>query len=213
MEYRDGWLHSLFEDEVDQIVVVIDTLLVDWRPRKSERKNARPSYTETVVLDTLRSESFNVLLVKVVVLVCRIVLRPIVLDKQLHHGRSTALFSDSSLDLGGRTCHAKDEIFRKVIAVSWTKVVGWGEDKLARRDWRGRNSSAVNAYFREVGRIRSLPQSCPCCIAEGILGVCCRCCCVWIPASPSRCGQAGHQRLMRRIGLGICSGARGGRGD
>src|SRR4051812_32706170 len=65
--------HALGKDKVDEIIVVVQSCLVDRSSRQRERQYSGPWDRETVVLNTNGSKPFNVLLVQKVVLVCHVV--------------------------------------------------------------------------------------------------------------------------------------------
>lgn len=62
----DRWLHTVFDASIDEIVVMIDSQLIDGSA--TERQDARPRQREAVDLDSLGGQAGDVFFVKIVVL-------------------------------------------------------------------------------------------------------------------------------------------------
>ena len=156
--------HAFVEDEVDHVVVVIDAFLIDRGAWKSERQDSGPRNAEREVLDAHRSDSLDILLIVVVMLVGDIALGSTVLNQNVHQRGRLALFGRSSLDLTSTRGHAKFETRREVVAVGRAKVVLGRQNQLRGRDWGCQDRSTVQRASRilsEVGRIGVLPKSRP----------------------------------------------------
>lgn len=135
MKHRDHGLHARIKNGLDQIIVMVNSLLVDRSARKDKRQDAGPWDRETVVLNTHGCQALDVLLVQKVVLIGYVVLGLITVNQLLQKGRRTSLERDGAFDLSGAASNPKHEIFGEIIAVGGPEVVLRRQDKLAAWNW------------------------------------------------------------------------------
>ena len=117
MKKGDLWSHSLLKNEVDHIIVVVNSLLVHRRTRQRKRQDSCPSNTKREVLGAHSSNALNILLVVVIVLIRNVVFGTIIPNQDIHERRRLALLSSSTLDLTGRARNAKAKVLWEIVAV------------------------------------------------------------------------------------------------
>ena len=182
-----GRNHSFLQNIIQQIAVVVDSLLVDRRPPENEGQNPGPCNAQGIILDAHRSEALDVLLVEVVVLVGDVVFGPVVRDQDLHERRCFPFFSYGTLDLCRGACDSEHEVLGKVVAIRWPEIIPRRKHELTGRHGSWRDRRAVYASVGEILDVGVQPEFRPRRIAVRIRCICCSDRGIGIPAAPSRC--------------------------
>ena len=115
--------HPLLNNVFSHIIIVLDSLRADRCSRQGKGQDSRPGDAEREVLYAHGSDSLNVLLVVLVVLISNVVFLTRVLNQDVRKSQRLAFFRSSTLDLACQAGNAKCETRRKIVAVRRAKAI------------------------------------------------------------------------------------------